>query len=303
MQVTCVLGRVLLLLLCLASAAQNDKAVKSHFPVITSRHSRQRFADSNDSSDAAVSGEHAEGQRARVSPATSVPGAVGVAGPALGGAVGGGRDARSHAAPESRGGACTPWSPTPREAAEHRHAPRGRSALTCDGVQEHQVLEVGDLPPLPALRHVGGLVQLPGRGQRDPPSGGQTATQVVSSHAWLEASACTSVLPTTHNRQRIGQGRFTQLRDSPLGETTKPVSLVEISNTENRSAVQTRSRSGHTPVGGPVGTAGLPTGVRRGGRAETARAHPSESQRPVTPRPVQPARRSQADSLVPLISP
>lgn len=42
-------------------------------------------------------------------------------------------------------------------------------ALTRDGVEEHEVLEVGDLPPLPALGHVGRFEKLPRGGQGDPP--------------------------------------------------------------------------------------------------------------------------------------
>lgn len=42
-------------------------------------------------------------------------------------------------------------------------------ALTCDGVEKHEVLEVGDLPPLPALGHVGRFEKLPRGGKRDPP--------------------------------------------------------------------------------------------------------------------------------------
>lgn len=41
------------------------------------------------------------------------------------------------------------------------------SILTCDGVEKHEVLEVRDLPPLPALGHVGGLEQLSRGGQRN----------------------------------------------------------------------------------------------------------------------------------------
>lgn len=42
--------------------------------------------------------------------------------------------------------------------------------LTCDGVEEHEVLEVGDLPPLPALGHVGRLEELPGCRHGDTPA-------------------------------------------------------------------------------------------------------------------------------------
>ncbi len=41
--------------------------------------------------------------------------------------------------------------------------------LTCDGVEKHEVLKVGDLSPLPALGHVGGFEKLPRGGQRDAP--------------------------------------------------------------------------------------------------------------------------------------
>lgn len=41
--------------------------------------------------------------------------------------------------------------------------------LTRDGVEEHEVLEVGDLPPLPALGHVGRFEKLPRGGKGDPP--------------------------------------------------------------------------------------------------------------------------------------
>lgn len=40
--------------------------------------------------------------------------------------------------------------------------------LTRDGVEEHEVLEVGDLPPLPALGHVGRFEKLPWGGKGDP---------------------------------------------------------------------------------------------------------------------------------------
>lgn len=39
--------------------------------------------------------------------------------------------------------------------------------LTRDGVEEDEVLEVGYLPSLPALRHVGGFEQLLWCGKRD----------------------------------------------------------------------------------------------------------------------------------------
>lgn len=41
--------------------------------------------------------------------------------------------------------------------------------LTCNSVEEHEVLKVGDLSPLPALRHVGGLEELTWGGQWNPP--------------------------------------------------------------------------------------------------------------------------------------
>jgi len=43
--------------------------------------------------------------------------------------------------------------------------------LTRDGVEKHQVLEVGDLTPLPALSHVGCLEELLGSGQRNASAG------------------------------------------------------------------------------------------------------------------------------------
>lgn len=43
------------------------------------------------------------------------------------------------------------------------------SILTCNGVEKHEVLEVGDLPSLPALGHIGGLEELSRRGQRNSP--------------------------------------------------------------------------------------------------------------------------------------
>lgn len=46
--------------------------------------------------------------------------------------------------------------------------------LTSDGVEEHEVLEVGDLSPLPLLRHVGVAHQLASRHHGGPP-----ATQVT----------------------------------------------------------------------------------------------------------------------------
>ncbi len=39
------------------------------------------------------------------------------------------------------------------------------------GVEEHEVLKVGDLSSLPALGHVGGLVELFRTGQRNPSVG------------------------------------------------------------------------------------------------------------------------------------
>lgn len=44
-----------------------------------------------------------------------------------------------------------------------------RESFTRDGVEEHEVLEVGDLPPLPALGHVGGFEKLPWGGEGDAP--------------------------------------------------------------------------------------------------------------------------------------
>lgn len=41
------------------------------------------------------------------------------------------------------------------------------SILTCNCVEKHEVLEVRDLPPLPALGHVGGLEELSRGGQRN----------------------------------------------------------------------------------------------------------------------------------------
>lgn len=41
--------------------------------------------------------------------------------------------------------------------------------FTCNGVEEHEVLKIGDLSPLPALRHVGGLEELTRGGQGNPP--------------------------------------------------------------------------------------------------------------------------------------
>lgn len=41
--------------------------------------------------------------------------------------------------------------------------------LTCNGVEKHEVLEVGDLPPLPALGHVRRLEKLPRRCQGNAP--------------------------------------------------------------------------------------------------------------------------------------
>lgn len=40
--------------------------------------------------------------------------------------------------------------------------------FTRDGVKEYEILKVGDLPSLPALGHVRGLIQLFRAGQRDP---------------------------------------------------------------------------------------------------------------------------------------
>lgn len=42
------------------------------------------------------------------------------------------------------------------------------------GVEEHEVLKVGDLSSLPALGHVGGLVKLFRTGQRNPSVGKNT---------------------------------------------------------------------------------------------------------------------------------
>lgn len=44
---------------------------------------------------------------------------------------------------------------------------RGADVLTSDGVDEDEVFKVGDLPPLPALGHVGGFEKLLWRRQRD----------------------------------------------------------------------------------------------------------------------------------------
>lgn len=44
-----------------------------------------------------------------------------------------------------------------------------RCDFTCDGVEEHEILKVGDLSPLPALSHVGGLEELTRGGQGNPP--------------------------------------------------------------------------------------------------------------------------------------
>lgn len=41
------------------------------------------------------------------------------------------------------------------------------SIFTCDGIEKHEVLEVRDLPPLPALGHVGRLKELSRGGQRN----------------------------------------------------------------------------------------------------------------------------------------
>lgn len=38
-QVTSVLGRILLLFCCLVAVAENDEVAKLHFPIIISRHS------------------------------------------------------------------------------------------------------------------------------------------------------------------------------------------------------------------------------------------------------------------------
>lgn len=42
--------------------------------------------------------------------------------------------------------------------------------LTCNGIEKHQVLKVGDLPSLPALSHIRGLEELTRGGQRNPPA-------------------------------------------------------------------------------------------------------------------------------------
>lgn len=44
-----------------------------------------------------------------------------------------------------------------------------QESCTRNGVEEHEVLEVGDLPPLPALGHVGRFEKLPWGGEGDPP--------------------------------------------------------------------------------------------------------------------------------------
>lgn len=46
--------------------------------------------------------------------------------------------------------------------------------FTCNSVEEHEVLKVGDLSPLPALSHVGRLEELTRSGQGNPP---ETQTQ------------------------------------------------------------------------------------------------------------------------------
>lgn len=47
------------------------------------------------------------------------------------------------------------------------HSRRVVSILTCNGIEKHEVLEIRDLPPLPALGHVGGLEELSRSGQRN----------------------------------------------------------------------------------------------------------------------------------------
>lgn len=44
-----------------------------------------------------------------------------------------------------------------------------KETFTCNGVEEHEVLKVGDLSPLPALSHVGRLEELTRGGQGNPP--------------------------------------------------------------------------------------------------------------------------------------
>ena len=39
---------------------------------------------------------------------------------------------------------------------------------TCDGVEEHEILKIGNLTALPFLRHVGGAHELPRRHHRSP---------------------------------------------------------------------------------------------------------------------------------------
>lgn len=63
---------------------------------------------------------------------------------------------------------------------------RGRSRLTCYRVEKHQVLEVGDLPSLPALGHVGGLIELSRRGQRYPPARKRPWQSGLFSHGRLK---------------------------------------------------------------------------------------------------------------------
>ena len=46
---------------------------------------------------------------------------------------------------------------------------RASGVFTRGRVEEREVLEVGDLSPLPALGHVGGFEKLPRRGQGDAP--------------------------------------------------------------------------------------------------------------------------------------
>ncbi len=45
----------------------------------------------------------------------------------------------------------------------------GTELFTCNSVEEHEVLKVGDLSPLPALRHVGRLEELTRCRQGNPP--------------------------------------------------------------------------------------------------------------------------------------
>lgn len=54
-QVTSVLGRILLLFCCLVAVAENDEVAKLHFPLLFPDTLWQWFVDSNKASDKAVS--------------------------------------------------------------------------------------------------------------------------------------------------------------------------------------------------------------------------------------------------------